>query len=322
VRPHPLFRRLADIGLELPLHGGGGYHRVGFAILRPRDRHALDADREMDVRASKGGAGIEGQAGHASEQGGKHVRSRRLAEEGHRRAAVVAEVREEGRITAFLRGAQERARGHRRLGQKSAFVEGRAHPARLGVDKRIGNALINPRQRHAHSLAGVGDDLPIAQVKPADHERAAAPDLIESLFRLEFDPVALDEFGDVKSLGESAAEVFPHLGRQLLPLRKRHLGESQGKVRERAFLPVKMRRDQPPELSGEPRSALDRHRPRHAFREPEAGVFEPVSQIFGDRHPVSARLSQEKGRPDFRAARAAVKDGRSPISARGLNVAG
>ena len=110
-----------------------------------------------------------------------------MAEEGNLRAAVVAQVGEERRIAALLRRAQERARRHRRLRQEAALVEERAQLVGFRVDIGVAEALIDAGQRRADALAGVSDDLPVAEMQAADDERAAAGDLVEPLLGLEPD---------------------------------------------------------------------------------------------------------------------------------------
>src|ERR1700722_9835183 len=185
--PHPLLRSLPDEGLELRLKRGRPCDRIRRMVVGAGHVHALGADYEAHLRLAEGGAGIERQPGLASEESGKNGRKRRSAEKRNGRAVVVAEIGEERGIAPALRRLHKRPRAHWSLRQKASLVKESAQLAGLLVDKGIAKALIDPSERGAHELAGVGDQLPIAEMKPTDHTRSAADDLFESLLRFEPD---------------------------------------------------------------------------------------------------------------------------------------
>ena len=96
-------------------------------------------------------------------------------------------------------------------------------------------------------------DFPVPQMKSADDERLRAGCcFVETLRRLEDDAVALGQRFDAKALGEGSPKVFPHRRGDRLTLAERLFGEGQFEIRERALLSTEARRDEAPELSGEP----------------------------------------------------------------------
>ncbi len=105
VRPHPLLGRLANEGFELALQRLRCDESVGVPIVCLRNKDRFDANAEADVRAAEGDAGVERRPGRTRETGRKQIRARGMAEEGLRRAAVVAKVGEERRTGAVLDGS-------------------------------------------------------------------------------------------------------------------------------------------------------------------------------------------------------------------------
>ena len=55
-----------------------------------------------------------------------------------------------------------------------------------------------------------------------------------------------------KTFGEGSPKVFPHRRGDRLTLAERLFGEGQFEIRERALLSTEARRDEAPEVSGEP----------------------------------------------------------------------
>ena len=200
------------------------------------------------------------------------------SEERDCRAPVVPEVGQERGVASPERRAQKRPRRHRVFRQKTSLVQRRAQLERLGVDIRVAEALVDAGQRRAHALARGGDDLPIPQVQTADHERSAAGDLVEPPFRLEPDAAVRHDSPDMEGFGECAAEILPHVGRELPALRRRHLGEGQRQIAQRALVAIEMRRDpSPPEPRGA-RSGFQRERASRLLGQQESRVFQPVTQ--------------------------------------------
>src|ERR1700719_4597364 len=96
-------------------------------------------------------------------------------------------------------------------------------------------------------------DFPVPQMKSADDKGFGAPRcFVETLRWLENDAVAFGQRFDAKTLGEGSPKVFPHRRGECLTLAERLFGEGQFEILERALLSTEARRDEAPELSGEP----------------------------------------------------------------------
>ena len=117
----------------------------------------------------------------------------------------------------------------------------------------VGQALIDADERNAEPLAAMRQDFPVSQMKSADDKGLRAGCcFVETLRGLEDDAVALGQRFDAEALGEGSPEVFPHRRGDRLTLAKRLFGEGQFEIGERALLSTEARRDEAPEVSGEP----------------------------------------------------------------------
>ena len=139
------------------------------------------------------------------------------------------------------------------LGVRPALIERLAQAVHQGFDVRVGQALIDADERNAEPLAAMRQDLPVPQMKSADDERLRAGCcFVETLRRLEDDAVARRQRFDAKAFGEGSPKIFPHRRGDRLALAKRLFGEGQFEIRERALLSTEVRRDEAPEVPGEP----------------------------------------------------------------------
>src|SRR6185437_16100392 len=196
------------------------------------------------------------------------------AEERHRGPVVVAQVGEEGGTAAALRRLHQCPRADRGFGQETPVIEEGAQPAGLLVDQGIAQALIDAGEGSAHELARIGDKLPIAEMQAADHAGAAADDVLKLLHWLEANALLSDDLLEVERFAECAAEVLPHGGGDALALLLRKLGIRELEIGERAVLPVKTGRDQPPGEAGGGGSGFERQRPASRLKGPESEIFQ------------------------------------------------
>ena len=161
--------------------------RVGRVVVGVGDFHPRGADDEADLGLAENGAGYSGSPVFRARRAGKTVESAGTPKNGT--AAPLSSrrsARNMGQPPA-LRRLQKRPRSHRGLRQKAALVKEGAQFARLFVDKGIAQPLIDAGKRGAHQLAGVRNELPVAEMQPADHARSAADDFVELFLRLEAD---------------------------------------------------------------------------------------------------------------------------------------
>ena len=135
-------------------------------------------------------------------------------------------------------------------------------------------------------------------MEAADDAGAAAGDLAQLLHRFEGDPAFRHDLLEKKAFGEGAAEVLPHVARDPLALRERHVGEGEGEIVKRALLAAEAGSDQAPGRARFARGGLERTHGNRALNQPESGIFQPMAQFCREAHHSASQSARGPKAPD------------------------
>ena len=277
MRPHPLARVLANEGLEPALHVLRRAQHVGVAIVGARNDDLLDPHFEMRALRAPHAHGVHRHVLRARDQRGERVGHGGAAEERHRHAAQLPEIRQEGRAAALPDQPQHAPRRRRRLVIEAGGIHRQPLLVEPAVDERVGEGLIDARHRRGVAQADAGEDFPVAHVERAHHEGRARGDGVEALGGLQRDAALPNDLGHVEEFGEGAAQIFPHAEGGLTQFRFGKLGIGPAQVVQRALLARQPRRDTAPAPAGERRRDVQRERRQDPRDKPKTRVFQTLA---------------------------------------------